>query len=148
MEDLTQEETQLLLAAKKLRQVVQHDINRTAKTLMTPFIKEVVAVLAAEKSNKVKASDLEKIPLSAWAKIASNVSGLARNTSKKTASAHQTKTRETLAFVEKSLSSKDVAEAVVLASVKLASAPSPNLLKALALVDKAQAEIALLREFV
>lgn len=153
MVDLTQEEKQLLLAAKKLRQTVQHDISRTTKPFVSPFIKEVVAVLLTQK--KVSSTSIKKLPTAAWVKLANNVSSLIGRTAVKTAS-HQTQTRETLAFVEKSLGdlgdSKQVASALVLASVKLAAAhkktPSANLLKALALVDLAQQEISLLREFV
>lgn len=163
MANLTTEEKRILLVAKKLRQIVKADVEKTAHPALMALVRAIgpsLARLGPKLLEMVKA-----IPPEAWGRIAQNVAGLIAQAAQAQAGAkaasvttNRTKTLNTIVAVEKALrragikDSKSLATQVVMASVRAVAehrkAPNAKLVNAVKMINEAQAEIALLREFV
>lgn len=163
MANLTPEEKQLLLTAKKLRQLVKADVEKTANPALMALVRAIGPALS--RLGPKLADIVKAIPPDAWGQIAQNIASILAqaaqaNAGAKAASADSTKakTLRTIVEVEKSLrragieDAKNVATKVVLASVQAVidhrKTPNAKLVNAVKMIDEAKAEIALLREFV
>lgn len=161
MSSLTPQEKKLLLTAKKLRQLVKADVEKTAHPALMAIMQAIGPALARLGP---KLMDIVKsIKPETWAQIAHNVTQMlsqAGEVASKVGSANDKKTHtlRTVAAVEKSLRNagvsdpKKAAEQIVMASVQAVAdhrkTPNAKLVQAVQMVNDAQAEIALLREFV
>jgi len=160
MANLTEEEKQLLTAAKKLRRIVKADVEKTANPALLALVEAIGPALARFGPQLMQM--VRSIPPQAWGQIAQNIIGMlghaAESASKAASTDAKTRAARTAAAVEKTLTkagvknAKAVSQKVVLASIQAVAdhrkKANPKLTKALAMITKAQTEIALLREFV
>jgi hypothetical protein len=162
MANLTPEEKRLLLTAKRIRQIVKADVEKTANPAIMALVRAIGPALSRLGPKLVEM--IKAIPPDAWGQIAQNIASVlaqaaqAAGTKSAASEFTKTKTLHTIAGVEKSLrragikGSKQLAEQLVLASMQAVAehrkTPNKKLVDAVKMVNDAKAEIALLREFV
>ncbi len=163
MANLNSEEKRLLTAAKRLRQLVKADVEKTAHPALMALVRGLGPALSRLGPKLMQV--IKAIPPDAWGQIAQNVASMLTQMAQaqdgaKSASTEYTKARtlKTIVAVEKSLrrarikNAKSIATQLVMASVQAVAdhkkTPNPELVKAVQMVNDARAEIALLREFV